>query len=194
MLRVGFRRRVAAVFLVTGLGACAGPLPGRHSPQSEISGYVVDGRFSLQQSGRTYAGRISWTHSPGADRVMIADPFGSGIAELDRRPEMTRLTFADGRVSEDADPAALMQRLTGMSLPVDRVGKWLTGRPVGGEGGGANAEIDALGRTVAIDREGWKIRFEYAEDLADALPAKVFARRSDELELRLSVERWEPAQ
>lgn len=180
-----------AALLILGLGACAGTLPGRHAGAEAVARYTLDGRFSLRQGERTFAGRLSWTHAPDSDRVLVADPFGSGIAELDRRPGLARLTLADGRVSEDVDAEALMRGVTGLPLPVAGVGEWLTGRLAEGpDNRFRRVERDAFGRAVTLERDGWQVRFDYAEDLAEALPSRIQARRADELELRLSVDNW----
>ena len=181
----GFVVRVLPALL---LCACTTLPPGRHAGDAELSRYLLEARFSWRQGGRVDTGRLSWAHAPETDDVLIQDPFGSGLAELHRRPEGTRLKLHDGRIVEADDPAALLRREIGMALPVAAFGGWLTGRPAAGV---ERRELDALGRVVGLDADGWTIRFEYAEDLAEALPSRVVASGTDGLELRLSVERWE---
>jgi outer membrane biogenesis lipoprotein LolB len=129
-------------------------------------------------------------HGPTGDHVLIQDPFGNGLAELEHGPLTTRIRMADGSVAEDADPEALMLRLTGLPLPVRGIGDWLSGRLPPAETRDWVLDRDSLGRTSRLVRDGWSVRFEYAEALAEALPARIFASRQDALELRLSADRW----
>lgn len=158
--------------------------------RSAIKDFAVEARFALRRerphaAPESASGRLSWRHSGGNDRILVADPFGQGIAEVDRWTEGARLRTRDGQLREAGDAAALLAQGTGYLLPIADLPAWLLGRP----GPGGRLEKDAGGRPLRLSEAGWQIDYAY-DDAADALPARLTLRRGDELELRLRIEEW----
>ncbi len=185
-----------AGLLLTGLllTACAAlppaPLPARDS----LSDFALEARFALRverpdAAPQTAGGRLSWEHRAGNDRILIANPLGIGIAEIDAAPGLARLRTADGTVRESDDADALMEAATGERLPVARLPAWLLGR--GGSAG--TLERDGQQRPLRLAEAGWRIDYAYDDFAADALPARITLRRAEAVELRLRIEEWRVA-
>lgn len=184
--RVAGQRALLAIASLVLLAGCGGMrVVGKVDALGDLPHYTVTGRFAAREGERSVAGRLSWQHEPGGDVILLQDPFGRGLAELQRSPAGARLRLADGRELVAADGQALVAELSGVAVPVDAIGLWLTGR----NGAHAEVERDARGRIVHLNRDGWRVDYSY--DAGDDLPERIFASRAGGPEVRLSVDSWE---
>ncbi len=153
------------------LGGCAiTPLPAQQGPA-----LARDGRFSLSISGgeqptEAWQGTVSWRDGPAGLWVALGSPLGNRLAELGIQADGAAwLTDSEGRRHEDRDIDALVQRLTGMPVPVAPLRVWL------------RTPVSPVGEAAA----GWTVQ----ADRHDALgPLRLIASRDLEgrrLDLRL---------
>jgi outer membrane lipoprotein LolB len=184
--------RLGTVALAAALIAGCALAPALPRPTRDTLGdFAVDARFALRatvpgQPAANSGGRLTWEHRGSGDRLLIANPLGIGIAEIDSGPGRATLRTGDGRVREADDPDILIAEVTGQDLPARRLPDWLRGR------GDASARIsrDAAGRPLRLDEAGWQVDYTYADTSPDALPAGVTLSRAD-LALILRIETWE---
>lgn len=186
--------RVGTVFALALLAACQSVPPARFSTRETPDRYVLDARFSLRENGNAYQGRIHWQHSHAREDILVQDPFGGGIAELTAAHSGSRIVMHDGSISEAAEASVLMERLTGVALPVRSVARWLTGRSLPDHG----VERDSAGRVVRLATDDWVVRYEYApagvsgdEGESTVLPGRINATHRRGSELKLVIDRWE---
>ena len=184
------------LFALTLLAGCATPHGARAPVNGAINAYSLDARFALKDerdhiehggAKQSFSGKLHWRHDSAGDRVLIQDPFGHGVAELDARMQGAVMRLADGRVAEAHDPSALMHDLTGIALPIRDLSRWLTGRNFPFQ---SDDRRDDAGRLSHIARQGWIIHYRYDDDATDALPARVTAENGQGVELRLVIEQW----
>ena len=183
----GLPSRPALMLSAALVAACATPHGARAPAEDALHAYTIDARFGLRDRDSSYSGRLNWRHDKLGDAVLVQDPFGGGVAELDARAGNARMRLADGKVAEAADGRELMQRLTGVALPIRDLARWMTAR---GPVNGAATERDSRGRIVRLDGEGWRIDYRYDDDAADALPSRIVAANGLGIELRLAIESW----
>lgn len=171
------------------LGGCAAAPLRPPAARDQVRDFAFEARFALRAtapdgSAQSAGGRLSWTHRDGGERILLANPLGVGIAEIDATPGRARLRTADGKEYEADDPDLLVEQVTGQPLPVARLPAWLLGRSAG------TAARDAAGRPLHLADAGWLIDYAYDDDRGDALPTRITLRRGDEIELRLRIEEW----
>lgn len=177
------------VFLAGLLLAGCASLPQQGlRPRAEVEAFAIEARFALRvtpadQPPRSSSGRLSWQHQPDSDWILLANPLGHGIAEIESRRQVARLRTADGQHREAADADALTAEVTGQRLPVTRLPAWLLGRSPA-------TRLDAQGRPQQANEDGWQIDYVYDHDGSDALPSGLTLRRAEEIELRLRIEEW----
>ncbi|KAB2928782.1 MAG: outer membrane lipoprotein LolB [Dechloromonas sp.] len=188
------RRRAArpACVVLAGLmlGACSNLPPVPPPAREQLYDFALEARFALRVSRadsppQTAGGRLSWEHRGDNDRILIANPLGYGVAEIETTPALSRLRTADGKIRESTDADALMEEATGERLPVSRLPAWLLGRS-----SSATLERDGQQRPSSLYEAGWQIDYAYDDADGNALPARVTLRRADEIELRLRIEEW----
>lgn len=181
-----FRLVVLACALLAG---CAAPLPRPDTaPLSRevLDAFVLEGRFSLRQEERNHSGRLTWKHSTEHDEVLLASPFGQGIAEILVDAEVATLTTSDGKVYSAADVPTLTEQVLGYRLPLALLTDWVRGR-------NADAEIierDAHGRPLRLRHEDWRVDYGYDNEDPLAPPGRLFAERLGAFELRLRIDEW----
>ena len=186
-------KRLFAALLAGGvLAGCAStPSGGMPAPRDQVRDFALDARFALRVSmperpAESSGGRLAWEHRSGNDRILVSNPLGVGLAEIETTPTLSRLHTADGQTRESADADALMEEITGQPLPIRRLPDWLLGlaeRP-------DHLRHDGNGRPASLAEAGWQIDYAYADEAPDALPAAVTLRRASEIELRLRIEEW----
>lgn len=184
------KKLLASLLTASLLSACAlgptVPLPARDN----IGAFAVDGRFALKithPDGRieNSGGRLSWHHDKRMDRVLLANPLGIGLAEIESRPGYARLRTSDGQTFEADSPDQLLADVTGQPLPISHLPAWLLGRT----NADGKIERDPQGRPSTLQETGWRIEYGYADTEPDALPQRLNAF-SKEMELRLRIETW----
>lgn len=190
----GAARLFAGLFAGVILSGCS-TLPQPPAPaRDSLHDFALDARFALRVSRpdeavQTAGGRLSWEHRAGKDRILIANPLGYGVAEIETTPALSRLRTADGKIRESADAEELMAAATGERLPVARLPAWLLGR----SSAPANIQRDSQQRPSRLHEARWQIDYAYDDDSASALPTRITLRRADEIELRLRIEEWREA-
>jgi outer membrane lipoprotein LolB len=170
-------------------GCAALPAPPRAAladltPRDTLSAFSLHGRFSLRDEDRNYSGQLSWRHEGVNNELLLASPFGQGIAEITTSESGAQLTTSDGKVYTAADSETLTRQVLGYALPLALLTDWVRGRGVG------VAERDDYGRPRRLLQDDWRIAYEYDSNDAQALPSRLFAERSGGLELRLRIDEW----
>lgn len=180
---------LAGVLLLAG---CASVPPATSLPaRSQLKDFTLEARFALKserpnEAPQSASGRLTWQHRTGQDRILVANPLGQGIAEVDITPAGAELRTGDGQVRRAADASGLFASVTGYPLPLGELPAWLLGRPAAA----GRLETDAAGRPRRLWDGGWRIDYDYDNDAVDAPPARLTLHRESELELRLRIEEW----
>lgn len=175
-------------------GCATTPLASLPPPaRADLGQFALEARFALRterphEAVQSASGRLSWRHTADGDSIFVANPLGQGIAEIHVNAAGAELRQGDGQVRHSADPAALLQTLTGYTLPLAELPAWLLGRP----SSSSRLEADPAGRPRRLVDSGWRIDYDYDSDAADAPPARLTLQRDNELELRLRIEEWRP--
>lgn len=176
------------------LAGCAAPAllpPDAAAPARDtLDAFAIEGRFTLRQQQTSYSGRLSWRHAGDAaaggegDEILLASPFGQGIAQISASAAGAQLVTSDGKVYAASDSEQLTRDVLGYPLPLVQLADWLRGR------GPGDFTRDAAGRPLRLLSADWRIDYEYDSDDAQALPARLFAQRADGAELRLRIDEW----
>ena len=188
-----FWRTVGGLSVVALLGACAAvpSSPGNVAAtvaatrRDALDDFSLEGRFSLRHEEQNYSGRLSWRHSGADNELLLASPFGQGLAQLTTSERGAQLTMSDGQVYAAADSELLTRQVLGYPLPLAQLTDWVRGRGARGD-----FELDGSGRPLRLRYDDWRIDYEYDSDDPQALPGRLVARRDDGLELRLRIDEW----
>ena len=175
-----------AALLAAGCATLGEPSASASVSRAELDAFSIEGRFSLRHDNKNYSGRLSWRHSAGSDEVLLASPFGQGIAQISAGDSGAQLVTSDGQVYSADNSEQLTRQVLGYPLPLAQLADWVRGR------GAGTFDNDAQGRPLQLREALWRIDYEYDGDAAQAAPSRLFARRSDGIELRLRIDEWNP--
>jgi len=185
------RRYLGLLFVAVAMAACSSPPPLRHEhpaalQRDQLHDFVLVGRFTLRHATQNHAGRIEWQHAGASDTLLLASPFGQGIAEITGDANGARLRSSDGSERTAASSDELLQTVLGYPVGLARLLAWLRG----GHSEDGAVERDALGRPLRLRHEDWRIAYEYDDDTPQALPGRLFVEREGGFVLRLRIDEW----
>ncbi|MDS4014725.1 MAG: lipoprotein insertase outer membrane protein LolB [Candidatus Accumulibacter sp.] len=178
------------VATLVALAACS--TPGRVGDSAATIGrdrlqaFAVAGRFALRQHEASHSGRIYWRHVDGSDHLVVSSPFGQALAEVSGNSGGARLVASDGKTYEAPTMDELLVAVLGYPLPLGKLADWLRGR----SRAGVQVVSDSLGRPLAIEDQDWRLRYQYDDNDAQALPGRLFVERAQVFELRLRIDEW----
>ena len=182
------RRALAALAASLVLGACAGLLPERErlapGPSFDLSGRVL-----VSADGRAFSSGLRWRHDAGNDELWLLSPLGQALAHIQARPGNATVTSSDQQEYHAASVESLTRRALGWELPVAQMQYWVQGR-VASANLASPATLDAHGRPVLFDEDGWRVRIEYVAMAGqDGRPRRLELSRKGQ-RIRLVIDDW----
>lgn len=183
-------KRLLLLLAAIWLAACASLPPPPSSGRTNSRHFALQARFTLKAldaigEWQSAAGRLDWLHQSDGDRILLATPLGSGLAEITIHPGKAELRTADGKSWDGEDAESVLQQATGQTLPLQQLPTWLLGQAGRGE-----LQRDQAGRPTRLLDGDWRIEYGYDGDDGDAIPGRLTIFRAGNLELRLRIEEW----
>ncbi len=112
--------------------------------------FSLNGRLLAVEGSQRFNATLRWQQSD-ASRILITTPLGQALASIEADARGARLTAADGRRYNAASLADLARRGLGLSLPLDHLPWWLSGRAAPG--------LPSSSDSDGFSQAGWTVRF-----------------------------------
>ena len=153
----------------------------------------LNSKIALRYRDEHWTFGLNWLQTAAKQYVMqIKNPVtGSVLAKLTKNNQGVSLLSDDGKTYHDADEERLLQRQSGVQLPLKGMQYWVRGLT------SPNYKLDQLvldskGRPQTIIQSGWKINYaRYSHSNVDALPSKVvITRQKDNVYLKMIAKKW----
>lgn len=196
------RRILLAVALLAGAVGCAGvPEPGRDAREAAfearqerltaVTHWRASGRAGITTDAESLSFGLDWRQAGEAFRLELRAPMGAGSLRLQGDGGGVVLEASDGTRARAGDAGALLERYTGLDLPVEVLPWWLRGLPAPGLELEA-LELDGEGRVERLQQAGWTVRFEDYDARGGpvALPVR-FSAEGPSARLRAYIRSWE---
>ncbi|MCL1036019.1 lipoprotein insertase outer membrane protein LolB [Shewanella submarina] len=148
----------------------------------------LSGKILVKTPDDKVSTNLYWLHSPRRDEMRLTSMLGTSLMSMSVTPEETKLT-ADGDTYTDDDPQRLLYRLSGWSIPVDKLPLWLTGQFEGA----TVIKKDAQGRPselLATGIQPWTIQVRSWQPDNPVLPRLMLVSRPG-MELKVQINRWQ---
>lgn len=190
--------------LALALGACSSRLSdpavaaraeelwhSRQQAAAAFDSWDLRARVALRFEEEAYYVGLSWRRDAETFRLLLEAPFGQGVFRIYAPGDGSyRLRLPDGRELANRSPEALLEDVTGWSLPISGLEYWIRGMPQ--PGGSYSRRIDVQGRARSIRQDRWTISYiDYFDDEPEPqLPRRIKLNR-DEMTLKLAIERWQ---
>ena len=153
-----------------------------------IQQFSLQGRIGVQTSGKGFSGSMQWLHNRTDDSIALFSPLGSQVASIKKTPDQFTLEDASGKSYSAADAETLTQEILGWRLPLKGLADWSIGRPT--QSPVQNSIWNEQGVLTNLEQDGWKIEYSnYEQQGSYLLPNKIYLK-SDKLNLKLLVEKW----
>lgn len=185
-------RFIASALLALLLLAGCASTPRQPPPaRGQLENFSLEARFALRVNtpdgaAQNSGGRLSWLQKSGKGRILLSNPLGFALAEIESEPGHASLRATSGEIRQSDNPDSLIEEITGQRLPVQRLPDWLLGRA----GSEAKISHDLSGRPQHLEEAGWAVDYHYDSDGAEALPSRLTISRGSDIELRLRIEEW----
>ncbi len=154
----------------------------------------LNSKVALRYGEENVSFRLNWLQQPAFNYVMqIINPLtGAMIARLTRKSGGVSLLADNGRVYRDTNEERLLQKQSGLSLPVKGMQYWVRGIPSPNHKIDA-VQLDAMGRPQVLQQAGWKINYSrYANNSYNAMPNRVVLTRSkDNVSVKMIAKKWQ---
>ncbi|MBW7983357.1 lipoprotein insertase outer membrane protein LolB [Enterobacillus tribolii] len=176
----------------TSTGSATSPQWQSHEAQvKKIEQYQTRGAFAYISDRQKVYARFFWQQStPERYRLLLTNPLGSTVMELNAQPGVVQLTDNNGKryVSDNAE--TMIQKLTDMTIPLDSLRQWILGLP----GDATDITLDAQHRLKSLNytRGGvtWKVEYlNYNTDVQPALPSQLELTQGEQ-RIKLKMDNW----
>jgi len=198
-----YLKEITGLILVLLLSGCAtlpprsheAPLSAQQRQQQleQLSQFQLNGALLVKTPQESISGSLSWSQQGPYYQANMTNFVGISIFSLSTNTEGATIQ-ADGETHQAASASALLDYLSGWSLPIDDMPLWLKGlaSPTG-----SALQWDNTGRLTQfelVDNQGrqWQVRYTAFFPDALALPKKIeLESAADGSRLRLVVRQWQ---
>lgn len=153
----------------------------------------LNSKIALRYRDEHWTFGLNWLQTAAKQYVMqIKNPVtGSIVAKLSKNNRGVSLLADDGKIYRDADEERLLQRQSGVQLPLKGMQYWVRGL-TSPDYKLDQVILDAKGRPITIFQSGWKISYaRYLNSSIAALPTKVvITRQKDNVYLKMIAKKW----
>jgi outer membrane lipoprotein LolB len=156
-----------------------------------LSQYQTRGAFAYISDDQKVYARFFWQQT-GQDRyrLLLTNPLGSTELELNAQPGAVTLVDNKGQRYQSQDAEEMLERLTGMPIPIDSLRQWILGLP----GDATDYRVDQNHRLSELnygsDGRKWKVTWSgYSDKVQPALPASM-ELNDGEQRIKLKMDNW----
>ncbi|MGP4123281.1 MAG: lipoprotein insertase outer membrane protein LolB [Sodalis sp. (in: enterobacteria)] len=156
-----------------------------------LTRYQTRGTFAyLSKEQKVYA-HFNWQQtSADCYRLLLTNPLGSTEMVLNVQAGVAQFFNNQGKRYVGEDPEMMLQKLTGMSIPLNDLRQWMLGLP----GDATDLTLDARGylRQINYNHNGqcWTVTYKgYYDDAVPVLPSNLELRHDDS-RIKLKIDSW----
>lgn len=189
--------------------ACAGPQRVTLEPQTEkapaavelktstaplkspetLSSWNISGAIAAKNNKKGWTASLNWLQQgPNQYQIRLFGPLGGGTVLIDRQDSV--VTFTDGpKKKTSANAEELLQKETGIRLPVNNLYYWVRGLPA--PGSAQSTQRDKENRIISINQNGYTINYTGYTTIAGMnLPSKIRLQGHGVM-IKLVIKHWE---
>lgn len=156
---------------------------------SKISSWELSGAMAAKSASKGWTASLNWLQQgPNQYQMRLYGPLGGGTVLVEKKG--AAVTYVDGpqRVSS-TNPDELLQKQTGIRLPVRNLYYWVRGLPA--PGSVQASQHDANGNLTALSQNGYTIHYGGYRTVNNiSLPSKV-QLQGHGTTIKLVVKHWQ---
>lgn len=114
------------------LSGCSLTPPAELHPQdvahpSETSAWELKGKLAVKTPDDNFSTNLYWLHTASDDKLVLTSMLGTTVLTLTSTPSGATLEMG-GKRYHDNNPQQLLKRITGWSMPLNKLPLWITGQ------------------------------------------------------------------
>lgn len=176
-----------------------GPATSPTSPQwrqheeqvKQLEHYQTRGAFAYISDKQKVYARFFWQqYTPDSYRLLLTSPLGSTEMELKVQNSTAQLTDNKGQQYTSNNPDEMIQKLTGMSIPLANLRLWMLGLPGDTTDFTLNSEYRL--QQVNYTQNGLKSKVDYqgySKDTQPSLPNRLELTQGEQ-RIKLKMDSW----
>ncbi|MDR0807398.1 MAG: lipoprotein insertase outer membrane protein LolB [Enterobacteriaceae bacterium] len=153
--------------------------------------YQTRGAFAYIASTQKVYARFFWQQQdPERYRLVLTNPLGNTVMELNVQPNLAQLTDDKGQhyVSDDAEK--MIQELTGMMIPLNNMRLWMLGLPADAKNFTLSPEARLQKISLKQGGQDWTVEYRsYDTKIQPPLPSHLEIVH-DEERIKLKMDDW----
>ncbi|MEC5321151.1 lipoprotein insertase outer membrane protein LolB [Brenneria populi subsp. brevivirga] len=157
----------------------------------QLSQYQTRGSFAYISDSKKLYARFFWEESSSQRyRLLLTNPLGSTELELSAQPGSVQITDNQGKRYVGKDGEEMVQRLTGMAIPLDNLRQWILGLP--GDASDFTLDDGALLSSVSYRQGGqsWNVSYQsYNRKVNPPLPQSLELTQGEQ-RIKLKMDNW----
>ncbi len=187
------------VLAACSINAPKGPATSPTSPQwreheaqvKQLEHYQTRGAFAYISDRQKVYARFFWQqYSPDSYRLLLTNPLGSTEMELKVQSGVAQITNNQGKKYTSDNPDEMIQKLTGMSIPLANLRLWMLGLP----GDESDFTLDSQYRLSKVNYsqnglKGSVVYQSYSDDVIPSLPDRLELTQGDQ-RIKLKMDSW----
>lgn len=153
-----------------------------------LASWTLEGRISIRFEDEAWHAGLFWHQIRDIYQIRLIAPLGQGGAQLDGNANGVVLNNGEAEFRADSADQLLAEQF-GWQIPVEGLRYWATGQAAPSP----NAELsfDESGRVAVLRQGDWRIEYRAYVPVKDMiLPAKIFLRHRNGLDVRVVVDKW----
>lgn len=158
---------------------------------AEIKQFTARGKLLLADKKEKVSGYFYWQNNTGRLEINLNTFVGINMFKLVYQDGFATLT-SNGEEYTDADPEALILRLTGKHIPVQKLSSWMLGQSTSDL---ENVSFDEQSRLkqfdVVIDGATWTGKYKSWQQVHNFDLPKELNLRSPNNRIKLSISEWQ---
>lgn len=133
------------------------PLEKRKAETATISTWNIHGAMAAKNKSKGWSATMNWLQSgPSTYQIRLMGPLGSGAVLINRSGG--QVTVKDGaKTSSSSNGEELLQKQTGIRVPVNNLYYWVRGLPA--PGGVSSEEHDQYNHLTRLKQSGFTVDF-----------------------------------
>jgi outer membrane lipoprotein LolB len=169
--------------------------PVAESATAQSADFALVGRASVKGGKESFSGGVQWQHSGNRDEILLLNPLGQTLAQIQRTPEGVHLATSEQENFYANDVESLTEQVLGWRLPLMGLQYWVQG--INSPATTAAIDKGPDGLVVAIRQDGWEIGYSsyfpssssQAMRGQGALPKLLMLTRNG-LQIKLVIDTW----
>lgn len=157
----------------------------------EANNWELQGKIAFKSSTDKFSTNLYWFHHLQGNELRLTTPLGTNVLTLKNIQGLATLEV-EGKTYHDNDAQALLEGISGITIPFSDIPLWLTGRV------GKNDKVisyDSLGQIKQFSspdaQSDWKVSFINWQQQSGTLVPRQLKIERDDIQIKIQTNLWQ---